>query len=71
MQKGSTEQEIMEAIWVAAEMRAGAVYVHSILATDAMNGVASHSSRHAECEPPVIFRPARRSRSRRLACRRR
>src|SRR6185503_14831839 len=28
--KGATEQEIMEAIWVAAEMRAGAAYAHSV-----------------------------------------
>jgi AhpD family alkylhydroperoxidase len=37
MQKGATEQELMEAIWVAAEMRAGATYAHSVLALDAMN----------------------------------
>jgi AhpD family alkylhydroperoxidase len=37
LQKGATEQEIMEAIWVAAEMRAGGAYAHSILAIDAMN----------------------------------
>ena len=37
MQKGATEQEIMEAIWVAAEMRAGAAYAHSILAIDTMH----------------------------------
>ncbi len=37
LKKGATEQEIMEAIWVAAEMRAGAAYAHSILAIDAMN----------------------------------
>lgn len=37
VQKGATEQELMEAIWVAAEMRAGAAYAHSILAIDAMN----------------------------------
>jgi len=36
MKKGATEQEIMEAIWVAAEMRAGAAYAHSIIAIDAM-----------------------------------
>ena len=35
--KGATEQEIMEAIWVAAEMRAGGAYAHSLLAIDAMN----------------------------------
>jgi alkylhydroperoxidase AhpD family core domain len=32
-----TEQEIMEAIWVAAEMRAGAALAHSTLALDAIN----------------------------------
>lgn len=37
MSKGATEQEIMEAIWVAAEMRAGGAYAHSLLAIDAMN----------------------------------
>ena len=37
VQKGATEQELMEAIWVAAEMRAGAAYAHSVLAIDAMN----------------------------------
>ena len=36
-QKGATGQEIMEAIWVAAEMRAGAAYAHSVIAIDAMN----------------------------------
>ncbi|MEO8849145.1 MAG: carboxymuconolactone decarboxylase family protein [Casimicrobiaceae bacterium] len=34
---GATEQELMEAIWIAAEMRAGAAYAHSIIAIDAMN----------------------------------
>jgi AhpD family alkylhydroperoxidase len=32
--KGATEAELMEAIWVAAEMRAGGAYAHSILALD-------------------------------------
>jgi hypothetical protein len=30
----------MEAIWVAAEMRAGGAYAHSILAIDTMHQVA-------------------------------
>lgn len=34
MQHGATEEEIMEAIWVAAEMRAGGAYAHSALAID-------------------------------------
>lgn len=33
---GATEEQIMEAIWVAAEMRAGGAYAHSALAIDAM-----------------------------------
>ena len=32
--KGATAQEIMEAIWVAAEMRAGGAYAHSVIALD-------------------------------------
>lgn len=36
-QKGVTQQELMEAIWVAAEMRAGAAYAHSVIAIDAMH----------------------------------
>lgn len=35
VRKGVTEAELMEAIWVAAEMRAGGAYAHSILALDA------------------------------------
>jgi AhpD family alkylhydroperoxidase len=34
LQHGATAEEIMEAIWVAAEMRAGGAYAHSILALD-------------------------------------
>lgn len=33
---GATPQELMEAIWVAAEMRAGGAYAHAILALTAM-----------------------------------
>lgn len=32
--KGASENELMEAIWVAAEMRAGGAYAHSTLALD-------------------------------------
>jgi AhpD family alkylhydroperoxidase len=34
--RGASEQEIMEAIWVAAEMRAGGAYAHSVIALDAL-----------------------------------
>ncbi|HZJ08627.1 MAG TPA: carboxymuconolactone decarboxylase family protein [Trueperaceae bacterium] len=33
---GATNEELMEAIWVAAEMRAGGAYAHSIVALDAV-----------------------------------
>ena len=35
--KGATGQEIMEAIWVAAEMRAGGAISHSAIAIDTIN----------------------------------
>jgi len=41
LQKGATEQELIEAIWVAAEMRAGAAYAHSVIALDAMHQLAA------------------------------
>lgn len=39
--RGASEKEIMEAIWVAAEMRAGAAVAHSSLALDEMNQAAA------------------------------
>ncbi|AOJ49169.1 carboxymuconolactone decarboxylase family protein [Burkholderia thailandensis] len=49
LKAGATEGEIMEAIWVAAEMRAGAAYAHSALALDAMKEEAqSREAQHGE-----------------------
>lgn len=36
LRAGATDAQIMEAIWVAAEMRAGAAFAHSALALDAI-----------------------------------
>lgn len=36
LRKGASQEEIMEAIWVAAEMRAGAAVAHSAIALDEM-----------------------------------
>ncbi len=36
LQHGATREEIMEAIWVAAEMRAGAAFAHSTIALTTM-----------------------------------
>lgn len=33
---GASDEQIMEAVWVAAEMRAGAAYAHSTLALEAL-----------------------------------
>jgi AhpD family alkylhydroperoxidase len=40
LRKGADERELMEAIWVAAELRAGGAYAHSTLALD----VAGHAN---------------------------
>ena len=40
---GASPEEIMEAIWVAAEMRAGGAYAHSTLALHALGQPASRS----------------------------
>ena len=39
--EGATEQEIMEAIWVAAEMRAGGAVAHSVIALEAIGAGAN------------------------------
>ena len=38
---GASEAELIEAIWVAAEMRAGAAYAHSVLALEEMEKAGS------------------------------
>ena len=38
LKHGATAEEIMEAIWIAAEMRAGGAYAHSVIALDAIAG---------------------------------
>jgi AhpD family alkylhydroperoxidase len=40
LRHGASSEEIMEAIWVAAEMRAGAAYAHSVLALDTIDEVS-------------------------------
>lgn len=36
---GASEEQIMEAIWVAAEMRAGAASAHALKTVDILNGM--------------------------------
>ncbi len=45
LRHGATRQELMEAIWVAAEMRAGGAYAHTAISLTAMDEAESpHSS---------------------------
>src|SRR5690348_5313422 len=44
LRHGVTQQELMEAIWVAAEMRAGGAFAHSTVALAAM-AEGQHSER--------------------------
>jgi AhpD family alkylhydroperoxidase len=44
LRKGANPEEIMEAIWVAAEMRAGGAYAHSVLALHAMEAAEPKSA---------------------------
>jgi len=50
LKKGASEQEIMEAIWVAAEMRAGGAFAHSLLAIEVMS---EDVHRHAGAQSPA------------------
>lgn len=45
--QGATDKEIMEAVWVAAEMRAGGAYAHSALALETIARIQSDRSRPA------------------------
>ena len=50
LEDGATNEELMEAVWVAAEMRAGAAFAHSVITLSEM---------HAHAEPrPDAGRPA-------------
>jgi AhpD family alkylhydroperoxidase len=39
LRQGATPEELMEAIWVASEMRAGGAYAHSALALETIDEV--------------------------------
>ncbi|MCC6610864.1 MAG: carboxymuconolactone decarboxylase family protein [Burkholderiales bacterium] len=43
LRAGATPEELMEAIWVAAEMRAGGAFAHSAIALDAIDEAAQRS----------------------------
>lgn len=41
LRHGASREEIMEAVWVAAEMRAGAAYAHTAISLTAMDEAAA------------------------------
>jgi AhpD family alkylhydroperoxidase len=45
LRHGATAEEIMEAIWVAAEMRAGGAYAHSALALDTITHIQAEKEK--------------------------
>ncbi len=47
LRKGATEEQLMEAIWVAAEMRAGGAYAHSAVALQEMVNHAHEADKQA------------------------
>lgn len=51
---GAAQKEIMEAIWVAAEMRAGGAFAHSVIALETMETVQKEGS-------PDLASPLRRA----------
>jgi AhpD family alkylhydroperoxidase len=53
LQQGATAEQIMEAIWVAAEMRAGGAYAHSALALDTIASVQSEGSGQAHASGAI------------------
>lgn len=54
MQHGATAEQIMEAIWVAAEMRAGGAYAHANIALDEIerHQIERHQSEHGPGASP-------------------
>lgn len=45
--RGASDEAIMEAIWVAAEMRAGGAYAHSTVALSALATLDERAHNHA------------------------
>ena len=66
--KGASSEQVMEAIWVAAEMRAGGAYAHATLAIHAMDEgrsqrrVSPGLGAHVRASPAAWPRARRRAR---------
>ena len=54
LRDGVSQQELMEAIWVGAEMRAGAAFAHSIIAIDEMDKVEPAETNDHPAPTPAL-----------------
>lgn len=53
LRAGASDEELMEAIWVAAEMRAGGTYAHSLLAVAEMDAGSAGGSNAGRPSPEL------------------
>ena len=44
LRHGASQEELMEAIWVAAEMRAGGAYAHSVISIEEMEKATAETN---------------------------
>ena len=51
LRSGATREELMEAIWVATEIRAGGAYAHSALAIDVFEEAEARKTEQPKDEP--------------------
>ena len=54
LRDGASNEELMEAIWVAAEMRAGASFAHSLIAVAEMGYVGGAAANGHPSHAPVV-----------------
>ena len=58
LNEGASAEELMEAIWVAAEMRSGAAFAHSVIALAEIEADnAAHANGHSPAVSPA-YHPA-------------
>ena len=61
LRHGATAEEVMEAVWVAAEMRAGGAYAHSALALDTITRARAEQASDRETTTGVPMANAKQT----------
>ena len=54
LRAGASREELMEAVWVAAEMRAGAALAHALLTLDTVKRESAAAAQLTRRQPPQI-----------------